>query len=69
MTLNADTHRLLELIEQASEPVAMSDFFHLGLYEASIGAWEGGLVEVVHPASGQRPDLVSLTDAGRAAIA
>jgi len=94
MTLNADEHRLLQLVAQETEPVAMSDFFHeihpptfdssapeddparekwqqrqIGLYGASITLWEGGLVRVVHPANGERPDLVSVTDAGRAALA
>lgn len=40
----------------------------LGLYQASVDLWQGGLVTVVHPANGERPDLVSVTDAGRAAL-
>lgn len=93
MTLNADERRLLELIAQASEPVAASDFFHeihpptfdpgapdddpareawneqqIGLFRASVTLWQGGLVRVVHPANGERPDLASVTDAGRAAL-
>lgn len=94
MTLSPDERRLLELIAQAPEPVAMSDFFHtihpptfpqgapeedparvswmqlqLDLYRASGNLWQGGLVEVVHPANGERPDLVTVTDAGRTALA
>ncbi|MEU5109669.1 hypothetical protein AB0H07_46805 [Streptomyces sp. NPDC021354] len=94
MTLSRDERHLLELITQATEPVAMSDFFHtihpptfeasapegdpareawtkhqLSLYRASANLWEGGLVEVVHPANGERPDLVSVTEAGRNALA
>lgn len=94
MTLSQDERALLELISQATEPVAMSDFFHtihpptfpssapeddptreawtelqLGLYRASANLWQGGLVEVVHPANGERADLVSVTEAGRAALA
>ncbi|MFF3547082.1 hypothetical protein ACFYXD_35255 [Streptomyces platensis] len=40
----------------------------LALYGASLGIWEKGLVRVVHPANGERPDLVEATDAGRAAL-
>lgn len=94
MTLNPDERRLLELIAEAPEPVAMSDFFHtihpptfpqgapaedpareawmqlqLDLYRASGNLWQGGLVEVVHPANGERPDLVQVTDTGRTALA
>jgi len=94
MTLSADERRLLELIAQAPEPVAMSSFFHdlypptfpssapaddpdreawsekqMGLYRASLNLWQGGLVEVVHPANGERPDLVTVTDVGRTALA
>ena len=41
----------------------------MGLYRASLNLWQEGLVEVVHPANGERPDLVTVTDAGRAALA
>ncbi|MEU8683015.1 hypothetical protein [Streptomyces sp. NPDC048611] len=40
----------------------------LALYGASLGLWERELVRVVHPANGQRPDLVEATDAGRALL-
>lgn len=40
----------------------------LGLYRASIDLWKADFVVVVHPANGERPDLVSVTDAGRAAL-
>ncbi|MFE1451972.1 hypothetical protein [Streptomyces olivaceoviridis] len=40
----------------------------LGLYGASIELHDAGFVEIVHPANGERPDLVSATDAGRAAL-
>ncbi|MFJ9634949.1 hypothetical protein ACIRU8_45390 [Streptomyces sp. NPDC101175] len=40
----------------------------LGLYRASIDLHEEGLVHVVHPATGERPDLVVVTDAGRATL-
>ncbi|MDK0525099.1 hypothetical protein [Streptomyces sp. ML-6] len=39
------------------------------LYGASIKLWQNDLVRVVHPANGERPDLVEVTDAGRAALA
>ena len=38
------------------------------LYGASIRLWQNELVRVVHPANGERPDLVTVTDAGRAAL-
>ncbi|MFB7225361.1 hypothetical protein [Streptomyces sp. NPDC056227] len=38
------------------------------LYQASITLWKNDLVYVVHPANGVRPDLVEVTDAGRAAL-
>jgi hypothetical protein len=41
----------------------------LGLYRASIDLYEHGLVHIVHQADGTRPDLVVVTDAGRAALA
>ncbi|MET9483280.1 hypothetical protein [Streptomyces sp. NPDC006638] len=41
----------------------------MGLYRASITLWENDLVQVVHPANGERPDLVEVTDSGRAALA
>ncbi|MFE1767223.1 hypothetical protein ACFW81_23770 [Streptomyces angustmyceticus] len=40
----------------------------LGLHWASVGLWEKELVRVVHPANGERPDLVEATDAGRALL-
>lgn len=40
-----------------------------GMYRASIKLWEAELVHVVHPANGQRPDLVEPTKAGRTALA
>lgn len=41
----------------------------LGLYGASVKLWQSGLVQVVHPANGERPDLVEPTEAGRSALA
>lgn len=86
ITLNADARSILERVAQASEPVAMSSFFHticppdfdvsaseddpdrvvwherqIGLFQAVVGLCEAGLVKVVHPANGARPDLVVLT--------
>lgn len=94
MTLSADARSILEHVAQATEPVAMSSFFHtihpptfdrnapeddpereewrerqFGLYGASIELHDAGLVEIVHPANGERPDLVTVTAAGRAALA
>lgn len=40
----------------------------LGLYRDSLTLWQEGLVRVVHPANGERPDLVVATDEGRAAL-
>jgi len=40
----------------------------LGLYRDSLTLWQEGLVRVVHPANGERPDLVVVTDEGRAAL-
>ncbi|MBJ7903814.1 hypothetical protein IF655_10950 [Streptomyces sp. DSM 110735] len=40
----------------------------LRLYGASLDLHEAGLVEVVHPANGERPDLVAVTEAGRALL-
>lgn len=89
MTLTPDERKLLELIAQAPEPVAMSSFFHdihppnfpasapeddpkreawykqqIELYGASSKLYEVGLVEIVHPANGDRPDLVQATSKG-----
>ncbi|MGW7636124.1 hypothetical protein [Streptomyces decoyicus] len=41
----------------------------LELCRASLELWQRELVRVVHPANGERPDLVEATDAGRAALA
>ncbi|MFD8609574.1 hypothetical protein [Streptomyces sp. NPDC059631] len=41
----------------------------MNLYRACIRLHELSLVEVVHPADGERGDLVVVTDAGRAALA
>jgi len=40
----------------------------LDLFDVSLRLWYIGLVEIVHPANGERPDLVVITDAGRAAL-
>lgn len=40
----------------------------LALGRASVELWKRELVRVVHPANGERPDLVEATDAGRAAL-
>lgn len=39
------------------------------LFRASVSLWQRNLVRVVHPANGERPDLVEVTDEGRAALA
>ncbi|MEU5900357.1 hypothetical protein [Streptomyces venezuelae] len=41
----------------------------MNLYRAHIRLHELGLVEVVHPANGERGDLVVVTDASSAALA
>ncbi|MBT2469560.1 hypothetical protein J7E97_17165 [Streptomyces sp. ISL-66] len=41
----------------------------IDLHRASAELWKNDLIRVVHPASGERPDLVEITDAGRVAIA
>ncbi|MFB8401301.1 hypothetical protein [Streptomyces sp. NPDC055912] len=38
------------------------------LYGASVSLWRKNLVRVVHPANGERPDLVEATDEGRTAL-
>ncbi|NJA56676.1 hypothetical protein HC023_10045 [Streptomyces sp. NEAU-H3] len=38
------------------------------LYGASVELWKQDLVRVVHPANGERPDLVEITQAGRARL-
>lgn len=40
----------------------------MALFQASVSLWQNGLVQVIHPANGERPDLVSLTPAGRLAL-
>ncbi|MEV6179899.1 hypothetical protein [Streptomyces sp. NPDC052015] len=94
MTLSADARSILEHVAQATEPVAMSSFFHtihpptfddsapedepareawrerqIGLFGAMVELYEADMVKVVHPANGERPDLVVATDAGRSALA
>lgn len=41
----------------------------IDLFGAGIDLWEKGLVTVVHPANGERPDLVEATPEGRTALA
>ncbi|MGW7673865.1 hypothetical protein ACWGJX_43420 [Streptomyces sp. NPDC054775] len=41
----------------------------LDLYRDSLTLWQQELVRVVHPADGERPDLVITTDKGRAVLA
>lgn len=41
----------------------------LKLYGDSVALWQQGLVRIVHPANGERPDLVIATDKGRTALA
>jgi hypothetical protein len=38
------------------------------LYKAMINLHDDGLVRTVHPANGERPDLVEATEAGHAAL-
>ncbi|MBB0247149.1 hypothetical protein FNQ90_24235 [Streptomyces alkaliphilus] len=40
----------------------------LGLYKAVIDLHDGNLIRIVHPANGERPDLVEATEAGHAAL-
>ncbi|MFE6023087.1 hypothetical protein ACFQ6O_42425 [Streptomyces sp. NPDC056441] len=40
-----------------------------GLYKATIDLHDDGLIRIVHPANGERPDLVEATDEGRTALA
>lgn len=92
MTLSNDERELLRLVEQSTNPGAMSDFFQvihpptpggldddhpdreawterqLALYGASISLHAKGLVRIVSPANGERPDLVESTAEGRAAL-
>ncbi|MEV5673806.1 hypothetical protein AB0L28_34250 [Streptomyces sp. NPDC052503] len=39
------------------------------MYGASVKLWQEGLVQVIHPANGEQPDLVEPTEAGRSALA
>jgi hypothetical protein len=39
------------------------------LYRASVSLWQKNLVRVVHPANGERADLVEATDEGHTALA
>jgi hypothetical protein len=39
-----------------------------GLYKAMIDLHDGGLIRIVHPANGERPDLMEATEAGHAAL-
>lgn len=41
----------------------------IGLFGAMVELHEADMVKVVHPANGERPDLVVVTDAGRDALA
>ncbi|MFD4393775.1 hypothetical protein [Kitasatospora sp. NPDC058478] len=41
----------------------------IALYGASVQLWQQGLVRVVTPADGSRPDLVEATDTGHAVLA
>ncbi|MEU9703017.1 hypothetical protein [Streptomyces sp. NPDC047981] len=40
-----------------------------GLYRAMIDLHDAELIRIVHPANGERPDLMEATQAGRAALA
>ncbi|MEU2027129.1 hypothetical protein ABZ565_34135 [Streptomyces sp. NPDC016469] len=35
-----------------------------GLYKAMIDLHDGGLIRIVHPANGERPDLMEATETG-----
>jgi hypothetical protein len=39
-----------------------------GLYKAMIDLHDAGLIRIVHPANGERPDLMEATEAGHAAL-
>ncbi|MEE1928857.1 hypothetical protein V1J52_11820 [Streptomyces sp. TRM 70351] len=39
-----------------------------GLYKAMLDLHDGGLIRIVHPANGERPDLTEATEAGHAAL-
>ncbi|MFD7732169.1 hypothetical protein ACFV6F_17490 [Kitasatospora phosalacinea] len=41
----------------------------IGLYGEVLKLHEEALLRIVHPANGERPDLVEATDAGRAVLA
>ncbi|MFC7794628.1 hypothetical protein [Streptomyces cinereoruber] len=41
----------------------------IGLYGEMLKLHEQGLVRIVHPANGERGDLMEVTEAGRAALA
>ncbi|MFI5867229.1 hypothetical protein [Streptomyces sp. NPDC051546] len=41
----------------------------MALYGASVALWQKNLVRVIHPANGEWPDLVQVTDEGRTALA
>ncbi|WP_159026609.1 hypothetical protein [Streptomyces vietnamensis] len=41
----------------------------IGLYGEMLTLHEKGLLRIVHPANGERPDLVEATDAGHAVLA
>ncbi|MGW7244107.1 hypothetical protein [Streptomyces sp. NPDC054804] len=41
---------------------------HCGLYKAMLDLHDGDLIRIVHPANGERPDLMEATKAGHAAL-
>ncbi|MGV2914693.1 hypothetical protein [Streptomyces alfalfae] len=74
MTLNSDEREILRRVAASPEPVAATDFFYeihppekewsrrqVGLYEALVRLKKLNLLRIVHPANGERPDLVEAT--------
>ncbi|MER6103741.1 hypothetical protein ABT115_15790 [Streptomyces sp. NPDC001832] len=78
MTLNQDEREILRLITEASEPVAASDFFHIIYppnFDVSVGeehpdrvVWQAHQFDLYRAPIELWPDLVEVTDAGRAAL-
>jgi hypothetical protein len=58
-----------EIDSSDEDPVRLAWYEEqMGLYGASVELWKKELVRVVHPANGERPDLVEATDAGRSLL-
>ncbi|MFF8423110.1 hypothetical protein [Streptomyces sp. NPDC015680] len=58
-----------EIHAPTDDPVRLAWFDEqFALYRASVSLWQKNLVRVVHPANGEREDMVEATDEGRAAL-